>query len=119
MPERRHRARFRDRAELLDFLLEVTTTTSSAPDLDSLLSSVSDYVKRVVPSEVVAILIYSERAKGLKVRHAIGLSREKTSTKESRESPRRHECRFSPGTQNPIHDTCPYSTRSKANWQCR
>jgi sigma-B regulation protein RsbU (phosphoserine phosphatase) len=78
MPERRHRARFRDRAELLDFLLEVTTTTSSAPDLDSLLSSVSDYVKRVVPSEVVAILIYSERAKGLKVRHAIGLSREKT-----------------------------------------
>ncbi len=78
MAQRRNRARFRDRAELLDFLLEVTTATSSAPDLDSLLKSVSEYVKRVVPSEVVAILIYSERAKGLRVRHAEGLSRDAT-----------------------------------------
>lgn len=78
MAQRRTRARFRDRAELLDFLLEVTTATSSAPDLDSLLKSVSEYVRRVVPSEVVAILIYSERAKGLRVRFAEGLSRDVT-----------------------------------------
>ncbi|MBM3736881.1 MAG: GAF domain-containing protein [Acidobacteria bacterium] len=75
MAAKAQEARFRDRAELLDFLLEVTTATSAALDLDSLLASVADYVRQVIESDVVAILLYSERHRGLRVRHAIGLSK--------------------------------------------
>ncbi len=68
-------ARFRDRAELLDFLLDITTATSAALDLDSLLASVAEYVQQVIDCDVLAILLYSERRRGLRVRYARGLSR--------------------------------------------
>src|ERR1700685_2228441 len=44
--------RFRERSELLDFLLEVAAVTSQTLDLDELLASVSEIVKRVVPGEL-------------------------------------------------------------------
>ena len=41
--------RFRERSELLDFLLEVSTVTSQTLDLDQLLANVSEIVQRVIP----------------------------------------------------------------------
>lgn len=64
--------RFRDRAELLDFLLEVSRVTTETLDLDRLLANVTDIVKQVVPFDLLAILLYQERSQGLKIRHAIG-----------------------------------------------
>ena len=76
MASRQPKARFKDRAELLDFLLDVTSATASAPDLDSVLASVSEHVRRVTPCDVFAILLYSERRKGLVVRYSFGLNQE-------------------------------------------
>jgi sigma-B regulation protein RsbU (phosphoserine phosphatase) len=56
----------------LDFLLEVSTLTSETLDLDELLESVADIVRRVIPHELFAILLYSERRKGLRIRYARG-----------------------------------------------
>ena len=47
--------RFRERAELLDFLLEVSTVTSETLDLDRLLANVADIIKDVVPFDLFAI----------------------------------------------------------------
>lgn len=63
---------FRERAELLDFLLEVSSVTSETLDLDQLLNNVTEFVKQVVPTDLFAILLYSERIKGMRIRHAIG-----------------------------------------------
>ncbi len=73
MPSRpQSAARFRKRSELLDFLLEVASATSETLDLDRLLANVADVVKEVVPYELLAILLYSEKAGGLRIRYAIG-----------------------------------------------
>ena len=56
---RKSSVRFRERSELLDFLLEVTTATANTLDLDQLLSNVADVVKKVIPYELLAILLYS------------------------------------------------------------
>ncbi len=64
--------RFRDRTELLDFLLEVSSTAAATLDLDRLLSSVAEIVRDVVPSELFAILLYSDRQKGLRIRYSMG-----------------------------------------------
>lgn len=64
--------RFRERAELLDFLLEVSTATADTLDLDRLLGNVSDIVKEVIPHDLFAILLYNEKAGGLRIRHSIG-----------------------------------------------
>ncbi|MFN7934216.1 MAG: GAF domain-containing protein [Bryobacteraceae bacterium] len=66
------RVQFRERAELLDFLLEVSSVTSETLDLDQLLNNVTEFVKQVVPTDLFAILLYSERIKGMRIRHAIG-----------------------------------------------
>lgn len=66
------KVRFQERAELLDFLLEVSQLTSETLDLDTLLASVTDIVRRAIPAELAAILLYSERLKGLRIRYAIG-----------------------------------------------
>jgi len=63
---------FRERAELLDFLLEVSRITSEILDLDKLLANVADIVKVVVPYDLFAILLYSERSQGLRIRYSIG-----------------------------------------------
>lgn len=69
---RKTRVRFRERAELLDFLLEVTAAISSTLDLDQLLANVADIVTQVIPHDLFAILLYSERRRGLTIRHARG-----------------------------------------------
>jgi phosphoserine phosphatase RsbU/P len=68
----RQSARFKDRAELLDFLLEVTATASSTIDLDTMLANVSQVIRRAVPADLFAILLYREDWKGLRIRHAVG-----------------------------------------------
>ncbi len=69
---RRSAVRFRERSELLDFLLEVTSATSNTLDLDQLLSNVAGIVKKVIPYELFAILLYSERQQDLRIRYAVG-----------------------------------------------
>src|SRR5579885_2370010 len=72
MPAPRKSAVFRERAELLDFLLEVSRVTAETLDLDKLLENVASIVKTVVPHDLFAILLYSELAGGLRIRYAIG-----------------------------------------------
>ena len=69
---RKSEMRFQERVELLDFLLEVSRVTAETLDLDELLSSVASIVKNVVPYELFAILLYSERERGLRIRYSIG-----------------------------------------------
>jgi phosphoserine phosphatase RsbU/P len=64
--------RFRERAELLDFLLEVSTLTAETLDLDRLLAHVAEIVKDVIPYELFAILLYNERTRTLRMRYSIG-----------------------------------------------
>ena len=71
-PPRKTRVRFRERAELLDFLLEVTAAISITLDLDQMLGNVADIVNQVIPHDLFAILLYSERRRGLAIRHARG-----------------------------------------------
>ncbi len=65
-------ARFRERAELLDFLLDVSAATSETLDLDRILANVAEIVKEVVPYDLFAILLYSEKRAGLRILHSIG-----------------------------------------------
>jgi sigma-B regulation protein RsbU (phosphoserine phosphatase) len=64
--------RFRERAELLDFLLGIADATSDTLDLERLLANVVNIVKEVIPSDLFAILLYSEKAQGLRIRYSIG-----------------------------------------------
>jgi phosphoserine phosphatase RsbU/P len=64
--------RFRERAELLDFLLEVSRIIAETLDLDKLLEKVAMIVKEVVPYDLFAILLWSERNQGLSIRYSIG-----------------------------------------------
>ncbi|MBV9082399.1 MAG: GAF domain-containing protein, partial [Acidobacteriaceae bacterium] len=77
---RKSQVRFRERAELLDFLLEVSSVASETLDLDKLLSSVADIIKDVVPHDLFAILLYNERTRRLKIRYSIG-HRDEVATK--------------------------------------
>lgn len=69
---RKSAVRFQERAELLDFLLDVSAVTSETLDLDRIMANVANIVKEVVPYDLFAILLYSERAGGLRIRYAIG-----------------------------------------------
>ena len=69
---RKTQVRFRERVELLDFLLQVSTVTAETLDLDRLLSNVAEIVKDVVPFELFAILLYNDRARVLRMRYSIG-----------------------------------------------
>ena len=70
--QRRSAVRFKERAELLDFLLNVADVTSETLDLDRLLGNVANIIKEVIPADLFAILLYSEKARGLKIRYSIG-----------------------------------------------
>jgi sigma-B regulation protein RsbU (phosphoserine phosphatase) len=73
MPAPRKRsAPFRERAELLDFLLEVSRVTSETLDLDTLLADVASIVKNVISYDLFAILLFNEKQQSLAIRHAIG-----------------------------------------------
>jgi sigma-B regulation protein RsbU (phosphoserine phosphatase) len=69
---RRSKLQFRERAELLDFMLEVSAATSETLDLDELLQNVSNIVRRVLHYELFAILLFNEREKDLRIRYAVG-----------------------------------------------
>ena len=71
-PARKSTVRFQERAELLDFLLEVSALTSETLDLDRIMANVAEVVKEVVPYDLFAILLYSERQRGLSIRYSIG-----------------------------------------------
>src|SRR5579864_5196285 len=69
---RKSTVRFRERSELLDFLLEVSAATSETLDLDRLLANVGDIVKKVIECELFAILLFNERSQDLRIRFAVG-----------------------------------------------
>src|ERR1043166_8484571 len=69
---RKAAVRFKERSELLDFLLEVSAATAQTLDLDQLLKSVGEIVQRVLPYDFFAILLYNERRQDLRIRHAVG-----------------------------------------------
>jgi len=64
--------RFREREELLDFLLEVSAATSQTLDLDLLLANVAEIVQRVAPYDLFAILLFNERRQDLRIRYGVG-----------------------------------------------
>jgi phosphoserine phosphatase RsbU/P len=66
------KARFKERAELLDFLLEVANATAETIDLDQLLGNVASIVREVIPADLLAILLYSDKQHSLKIRFSIG-----------------------------------------------
>lgn len=63
---------FKDRTELLDFLLEVASLSASTLDLEQLLARIVGLIRSVVPADLVAILLYSDRRRGLRLRYAEG-----------------------------------------------
>ena len=63
---------FQERVELLDFLLDVISATAETLDLDRILANVADYVKEVIPYDLFAILLYSEKLRGMRIRYSIG-----------------------------------------------
>jgi phosphoserine phosphatase RsbU/P len=69
---RKSAVRFRERSELLDFLLEVSAVTSETLDLDKLLANVAEIVKKVIDCELFAILLYTDRSQELRIRFALG-----------------------------------------------
>ena len=62
--------RFRERAELLDFLLEVSAAISETLDLDQLLANVAEIIQKVLPYDLFAILLYNEKRHDLRIRYA-------------------------------------------------
>ncbi|HKE24324.1 MAG TPA: GAF domain-containing SpoIIE family protein phosphatase [Bryobacteraceae bacterium] len=69
---RKPAVRFRERSELLDFLLEVSAATAQTLDLDQLLANVAEIVQRVLPYDLFAILLYHEKQRDLRIRYAVG-----------------------------------------------
>ena len=69
---RKPAVRFRERSDLLDFLLEVATLTSETLELEELLGNVSDIVRRVIPYDLFAILLFNDKRKDLRIRYGVG-----------------------------------------------
>ncbi len=66
------KAKFAERSELLDFLLEISAATSQTLDLDELLANVADIVRKVLHLDLFAILLFSEKEQALSIRYAVG-----------------------------------------------
>ena len=71
-PRAKAPVQFRERTDLLDFLLEVSTVMAETLDLDELLANVAGIVQRVIPYDLFAILLFNERRQDLRIRHAVG-----------------------------------------------
>jgi phosphoserine phosphatase RsbU/P len=69
---RKTAARFRERSELLDYLLEVSAATSATLDLDQILASVAEIIRNALPYDLFAILLYNERRRDLRIRYGVG-----------------------------------------------
>lgn len=65
-------ARFRERSELLDFLLEVSSVTTQTLDLDGLLANIAEIIQKVIPYELFAILLFHEKRQDLRIFYALG-----------------------------------------------
>jgi len=72
MKRAKPKPRFGQREELLDFLLEAAAVASETLDLDKLLADVGALVDRAAPPSLLAILLYSERRRTLRIRYARG-----------------------------------------------
>jgi sigma-B regulation protein RsbU (phosphoserine phosphatase) len=71
-PPAARKAKFQERSDLLDFLLEVSAVMSQTLDLDELLANVAEIVRKVLHTDLFAILLYSERSRELSIRYAVG-----------------------------------------------
>src|ERR1700691_1021148 len=71
-PRTKVSVQFRERTDLLDFLLEVSTVMAETLDLDELLANVASVVRRVIPYDLFAILLFNEKKQELRIRHAVG-----------------------------------------------
>src|ERR1039457_4320267 len=71
-PTRKASVRFREKSEMLDFLLEVSAATTQTLDLDHLLASVAEIIRKVLPYDLFAILLYNERRQDLRIRYGVG-----------------------------------------------
>ena len=71
-PRAKTPVQFRERTDLLDYLLEVSTVMAETLDLDELLANVASIVARVIPYDLFAILLFNEKRQELKIRHAVG-----------------------------------------------
>jgi phosphoserine phosphatase RsbU/P len=69
---RKQAVQFREREELLDFLLEISQVMSETLDIDKLLPAVADFINQVITHDVFAIMLYNEKAQGLRIRYARG-----------------------------------------------
>lgn len=69
---RKGAVRFKERSELLDFLLEVSAATAQTLDLDQLMADVAGIIHRVTPYDLFAILLHNERRHDLRIRYAVG-----------------------------------------------
>ena len=69
---RKATVRFKERSELLDFLLEVSDATTQTLDLDQLLADVAQIIQRVTPYDLFAILLFNEKRQDLYIRYAVG-----------------------------------------------
>lgn len=63
---------FSQRTDLMDFLLEVSSRISQTLDLDSLMETIADIISKVVPGELVAVLLYDQDCGELKLRYGLG-----------------------------------------------
>jgi sigma-B regulation protein RsbU (phosphoserine phosphatase) len=64
--------RFRERSDLLDFLLEIATVSSETLELDALLEALARTIRKVIHWDLFAILLFNERRKDLRIRYAVG-----------------------------------------------
>lgn len=71
-PTRKATVRFKERSELLDYLLEVSDATTQTLDLDQLLADVAQIIQRVTPYDLFAILLFNEKRQDLRIRYAVG-----------------------------------------------
>src|SRR5579872_7521675 len=69
---RKATVRFRERSELLDYLLEVSAATTQTLDLDQLLANVAEIVRKVLPYDLFAILLTHDKNRELRLRYGVG-----------------------------------------------
>jgi sigma-B regulation protein RsbU (phosphoserine phosphatase) len=63
---------FSQRSELLDFLLEVSSRTSQTIELEPLMETIVEIIGEVIPGTLIAILLYDEETKELRLQHGQG-----------------------------------------------
>src|SRR3954451_21802931 len=78
------KAEFRERADLLDFLLEVSTVTAETLDLDRLLGNVAEVIKDGMPYGLFAMLLLNDKTRLLRMRYSIGRRDEVAKSLDSR-----------------------------------